>query len=69
MSQATFIFRADGELKDIVHRQQEAEDHGAWFRKQVRVGLDSANAGNLVSNEYVEAKFAARRAEPCRKSK
>ena len=61
MSQATFTFRADGELKDIVHR--------TWFHEQVRVGLDSANAGNLVSNEGVEAKFAARRAETRRKSK
>ena len=90
MSQATFTFRVDGELKDsftalaksldrsgaqllrdymrdILRRQKEAEAHGAWFREQVQVGLDSANAGNLVSNEDVEAKFAARRAETRRK--
>ena len=90
MSQATFTFRVDGELKDsftavaksldrsgaqllrdymrdLIRRQKEAEDHGAWFREQVHVGLDSANAGNLVSNEEVEAKFAARRAETRRK--
>ena len=67
MSQATFTFRANGELNDIVHRQKEVEDRGAWFREQVRAGLDSANAGNLVSNEDVEAKFAARRAETRRK--
>lgn len=86
MSQATFTFRVDEELKDnfaavaksldrtgaqllrdymrdIVRRQMEAEEHDAWFREQVRVGLDSANAGNLLPNEEVEAKFAARRAE------
>ena len=90
MSQATFTFRVDGELKDsftavaksldrsgaqllrdymrdIIRRQKEAEDHGDWFREQVQFGLDSANAGNLVSNEDVEAKFAARRAETRRK--
>ena len=90
MSQATFTFRVDGELKDsftavaksldrsgaqllrdymrdIIRRQKEAEDHGAWFREQVQFGLDSANAGNLVSNEDVEAKFAARRVETRRK--
>ena len=90
MSQATFTFRVEGELKDsftavaksldrsgaqllrdymrdVIRRQKEAEDHGAWFREQVRVGLDSANAGKLVSNEDVEAKFAARRAETRRK--
>jgi len=27
----------------------------------VKIGLDSANAGNLVSAEEVEAKFSARR--------
>ena len=54
-------------MRDIIRRQKEAEDHGAWFREQVQVGLDSANAGNLVSNEDVEAKFAARRAETRRK--
>ena len=50
-----------------VIRFTEPEEHGAWFRDQVRIGLDSANAGNLVSNEDVEAKFAARRAEARRK--
>ena len=60
MSQATFTFR-------VVRRQKGAEDHGAWFRDQVRVGLDSANAGNLVSNKDVEAKFVARRVEVRRK--
>ena len=90
MSQATFTFRVDGELKDsftavaksldrsgaqllrdymrdIIRRHKEAEEHGAWFREQVQFGLDSANAGNLVSNEDVEAKFATRRAETRRK--
>ena len=60
MSQATFTFR-------VVRRQKEAEDHGAWFRDQVRIGLDSANAGSLVSNEDVEAKFVACRGEARRK--
>jgi len=36
--------------------------HDAWFRRQVKIGLDSAHAGNLVSAEEVEAEFAARRA-------
>ena len=86
MSQATFTFRVDDELKsnfasvaksldrsgaqllrdymrDIVRRQREAEEHDAWFREQVQIGLGSANAGKLTSNEEVEASFAARRAE------
>ena len=38
------------------------EEHDAWFREQVRIGLDSANAGKLISYEETEARFAARRA-------
>ena len=86
MSQTTFTFRVEEDLKenfanvaksmdrtgaqllrdymrDLVRRQQEAEEHDTWFREQVRVGLASANAGNLVPHEKVEEKFAARRAE------
>jgi predicted transcriptional regulator len=36
--------------------------YGAWFQKQVQIGLDQANAGNLIPHEDVEAKFAAKRA-------
>jgi predicted transcriptional regulator len=49
-------------MRDFVRQQREAADHDAWFRREVQVGIDSANAGNLVSAEEVEAKFAARRA-------
>jgi len=54
-------------LRDLVRRQQEPEEHDAWFREQVRTGLDSANAGKLEPHEKVEEKFAARRAETRRK--
>ena len=90
MSQATFTFRVDHELKrnfasvaksldrtgaqllrdymrDIVRRQREADEHDAWFREQVQIGLDSANAGRLMSNEDVEARFFARRADTRRR--
>ena len=90
MSQATFTFRVDDELKsnfasvaksldrsgaqllrdymrDIVRREREAEDHDAWFREQVQIGLGSANAGKLTSNEEAEARFAALRAETRRR--
>jgi predicted transcriptional regulator len=49
-------------MREFVQQQQEAAEHGAWFRHQVQVGLDSANSGNLVPAAEVEAKFAARRA-------
>lgn len=49
-------------MRDFVRQQQEAAEHDAWFRRQVQEGLDSANAGNLVPADEVEAEFAARRA-------
>jgi len=49
-------------MRDFVRRQQEATEHDAWFRRQVKIGLDSTNATNLVLAEEVEAKLPARRA-------
>jgi predicted transcriptional regulator len=49
-------------MRDFVRQQQEAAEHDAWFRRQVQVGLDSANAGKLIPAAEVEAKFAAKRA-------
>ena len=54
-------------MRNIVRRQAEVEEHDAWFREQVRIGLGSANAGKLISNEEAEARFAARRAETRRR--
>ncbi len=54
-------------MRDFVQQQQEATEHDTWFRRQVQVGLDSANAGHLVPADEVEAEFAARRAETRRK--
>jgi predicted transcriptional regulator len=49
-------------MRDFVKQQQEATEHDAWFRRQVQIGLDSANAGKLIPAEEVEAAFAAKRA-------
>ncbi len=54
-------------MRDFVRQQQEAAVQDAWFRRQVERGLDSANAGHLVSAADVEAEFAARRSETRRK--
>lgn len=54
-------------MRDYVKRQMDQAEYDAWFRRQVQAGLDSANAGNLVPAEDVEAEFAARRAETARK--
>lgn len=49
-------------MRTYVAGQREAAEHDAWFRRQVQIGLDSANAGRLTPAAEVEAKFAARRA-------
>lgn len=49
-------------MREFVQKQQEAAAHDAWFRRQVQIGLDSANAGNLIPASEVEARFAAKRA-------
>ncbi len=49
-------------MRDFVRHQEEAAAHDAWFRRQVQVGLDSANAGNLIPAAEVEAQFAGKRA-------
>ena len=52
-------------MREYVKNQQDEYD--AWFRRQVQIGLDSANAGRVIPAEEVEAKFAKRRAETRRK--
>lgn len=54
-------------MREFVQRQEEAAEHDAWFRRQVQIGLDSANAGNLIPAAEVEAEAEAWRAETRRK--
>jgi predicted transcriptional regulator len=54
-------------MRDFVRQQQETTEHDAWFRRQVQVGLDAANAGDVISAEEVEAEAAAWRTETRRK--
>ena len=49
-------------MRDFVKQQQEAASYDAWFQKQVEIGLDEANAGQLVSQEDVKSRFEAKRA-------
>jgi yacA len=49
-------------MREFVQQQRESAEHDAWFRQQVQIGLDSANAGHLIPAADVEAKFAAKRA-------
>ena len=48
-------------------RQQDMAEHDAWFRQQVQKGIESANAGDLISANEVEAEAADWRAETRRK--
>ncbi|OZB75073.1 MAG: hypothetical protein B7X37_03635 [Halothiobacillus sp. 14-55-98] len=57
-------------LRDFMReyvREQEAAEHDEWFRQQVQVGLDSANAGDVIPVAEVEAEAEAWRAETRRK--
>lgn len=38
--------------------EKDAADHEAWFRHQVQIGIDAANAGDLISAEEIEAEAA-----------
>ena len=54
-------------MREFVQRQQDAAEHDAWFRRQVQKGLDSANAGDLMPADEVEAEAAAWRVETRRR--
>ncbi|MEN3158156.1 hypothetical protein ABC502_07220 [Alkalimonas sp. NCh-2] len=56
-------------MREFVQQQHLATEHDDWFRRQVKIGLNSANTGNLVPAAEVEAKFAARRASTRRRLK
>jgi predicted transcriptional regulator len=50
-------------MRGFVSGQNDGIAHDAWFRRQVKIGIDAANAGDLVANDEVENKFSARRAK------
>jgi len=50
-------------MRDFVKLQQEATEHEAWFRREVQIGLDAANVGDVVSSEEIEAETVAWHAE------
>lgn len=54
-------------MRDFVDRQRDPAAHDAWFRRQVEIGIASANAGRLVSGAQVEQRFEAKRAATRRK--
>jgi predicted transcriptional regulator len=53
-------------MRDFVGQRLD-HDADALFRRHVEAGLESANAGMLISSEEVEEEFAARREKTRRK--
>ena len=63
--------RTDGDLlrefmQDYVATQRTDAEYEQWFRRQVQIGIDAADAGELIPSEEVEAEFAALRATSAR---
>lgn len=54
-------------MRQFVQSQQDAAAHDTWFRDQVQIGIDSANAGDVLSADEVESEAEAWRAETRRK--
>ena len=59
--------RSDGDLlrefmQDYIEVQRTDAEYEQWFRRQVQIGIDAADAGELIPAEEVEAEFAALRA-------
>ena len=54
-------------MREVVKQQQYGMAQDVWFREQVGFGLEAANAGEVLSNDEVEAEAAAWRAEIRRK--
>lgn len=50
-------------MREFVQRQREAREYDTFVRNKVDVARASMHAGDGRSNEEVETKFAARRAE------
>ncbi len=54
-------------MRQFVQSQQDAAAHHDWFREQVQIGIDAADAGEVLSADEVEAEAEVWRAETRRK--
>lgn len=50
-------------MREFVVKQREAREYDEFLRRKVDLARQSMNAGKGSSNDEVEARFAARRAE------
>jgi predicted transcriptional regulator len=49
-------------MQDFVESQRTDAEYERWFRRQVQIGIDEADRGEVIPAEEVEAEFAALRA-------
>ena len=54
-------------MRDFVRQQQEDSAHDAYIRREVQIGLDAANAGDVVTAQEIESQAAQWRAQMQRK--
>jgi predicted transcriptional regulator len=54
-------------MQDYIETQRTDSEYDRWFRSQVQVGIDEADAGDMIPGEEVEAEFAALCADSLRK--
>jgi predicted transcriptional regulator len=48
-------------MRDYVAQEKDTVDYDSWFRRKVGKAVDAANAGELISNDEIEAEFSALR--------
>ena len=56
-------------MRMFVQQEHDLGEYDTWFRRQVQAGLDSANSGDLLPHDAIEAEMAARRAATLRRLK
>ena len=49
-------------MQDYIETERTEPEYEAWFRRQVQIGIDEADAGNVIPGDEVEAEFASLRA-------
>jgi hypothetical protein len=49
-------------MQHSIETKSTDSDYAQWFCCQVQVGIDAADAGEVIPGEEVEAEFAALRA-------
>jgi predicted transcriptional regulator len=54
-------------MRDFVRQQQEDSAHDAYIRREVQIGLDAANAGDVLTAQEIESQAAQWRAQMQRK--